>query len=92
MWLFSLAAKHSANRLSHDEIEYLRKNTRYDEKEIKEWYKGFKVRSDNWYFGRKSNTTCVVIKLKLVHTFNVYNISVCRRCPKVFTQFFLRWF
>ena len=30
--------------MSGDDIEYLRKNTRYDEKEIKEWYKGFKVR------------------------------------------------
>ena len=41
----SLAPKgRQGHRLSGDDIEYLRKNTRYDEKEIKEWYKGFKVR------------------------------------------------
>ena len=42
----SVAAKgRQGHRLSGDDIEYLRKNTRYDEKEIKEWYKGFKARS-----------------------------------------------
>jgi len=28
--------------LTQDDIEFLKKNTRYDEAEIKEWYKGFK--------------------------------------------------
>jgi len=28
--------------LSADDIDYLKKNTRYDEQEIKEWYRGFK--------------------------------------------------
>ena len=42
----SLAPKgRQGHRLSGDDIEYLRKNTRYDEKEIKEWYKGFKART-----------------------------------------------
>ena len=48
----SVAAKgRQGHRLSGDDIEYLRKNTRYDEKEIKEWYKGFKARTNiilNW--------------------------------------------
>lgn len=39
----SLAPKSQSTKLSGDDIEYLRKNTRYDEKEIKEWYKGFKA-------------------------------------------------
>lgn len=29
--------------LSQEDIEFLIKNTKYDEAEIKEWYKGFKV-------------------------------------------------
>lgn len=30
------------HNLSQDDIEYLKLNTRYDEQEIKEWYRGFK--------------------------------------------------
>ena len=29
-----------------DDIDFLTKNTKYDETEIKEWYKGFKVRAN----------------------------------------------
>ena len=32
------------HHLTQEDIEYLKKNTRYDESEIREWYKGFKVR------------------------------------------------
>jgi hypothetical protein len=35
--------KNKGAGLSQDDIEYLTKNTKYDETEIKEWYKGFKV-------------------------------------------------
>ena len=31
------------NTLSSEDVEYLKKNTKYDENEIREWYKGFKV-------------------------------------------------
>ena len=31
------------HHLTQEDIEYLKKNTRYDESEIREWYKGFKV-------------------------------------------------
>ena len=33
------------HHLTQEDIEYLKKNTRYDESEIREWYKGFKVRT-----------------------------------------------
>jgi hypothetical protein len=35
--------KNKGAGLSQDDIDYLTKNTKYDETEIKEWYKGFKV-------------------------------------------------
>lgn len=36
-------SKRSKNvKLSAEDIDYLKKNTRYDEQEIKEWYRGFK--------------------------------------------------
>ena len=30
--------------LSADDIEFLKRNTKFDEAEIREWFKGFKVR------------------------------------------------
>jgi hypothetical protein len=33
------------HHLTQEDIEYLKKNTRYDESEIREWYKGFKARA-----------------------------------------------
>jgi len=35
--------------LSQEDIEFLTKHTKYDEAEIKEWYKGFKVRAQFRY-------------------------------------------
>lgn len=35
--------QHTSMSLTQDDIDFLRKNTRYDEQEIREWYKGFKV-------------------------------------------------
>ena len=35
--------KQRKHNLTQEDIEYLKKNTRYDESEIREWYKGFKV-------------------------------------------------
>ena len=32
-----------AKNLSQEDIDFLKKNTKYDEAEIREWYKGFKV-------------------------------------------------
>ena len=33
-----------AKQLSNEDLEFLKKNTKYDEAEIREWYKGFKVK------------------------------------------------
>lgn len=35
----------SKEKLSKEDMDYLKSNTRYDEPTIKEWYKGFKVSS-----------------------------------------------
>ena len=32
-----------AKQLSQEDLDFLKKNTKYDEAEIREWYKGFKV-------------------------------------------------
>lgn len=32
-------------QLTQEDIEFLKKNTKYDEAEIREWFKGFKVKS-----------------------------------------------
>ena len=37
------ARKSKGVGLTQDDIDYLTKNTKYDETEIREWYKGFKV-------------------------------------------------
>lgn len=34
----------SKDRLSKEDMDFLKSHTRYDETTIKEWYKGFKVR------------------------------------------------
>ena len=36
--------KQKKHHLTQEDIDYIKKNTRYDESEIREWYKGFKVR------------------------------------------------
>ncbi len=33
----------SKDRLSKEDMDFLKERTRYDESTIKEWYKGFKV-------------------------------------------------
>lgn len=35
----------SKDKLSKEDMDFLKSHTRYDESTIKEWYKGFKVRS-----------------------------------------------
>lgn len=35
----------SKDRLTKEDMEFLKSHTRYDEVTIKEWYKGFKVSS-----------------------------------------------
>ena len=51
------SSRHSSRRrkdrqkkhhLTQEDIEYLKQNTRYDETEIREWYKGFKVTRSFW--------------------------------------------
>lgn len=37
----------SKDRLTKEDMEFLKSHTRYDEVTIKEWYKGFKVSSPN---------------------------------------------
>ena len=39
-----------AKQLSNEDLEFLKKNTKYDEAEIREWYKGFKVKKN--FFGK----------------------------------------
>ena len=39
------------HHLTQEDVDYLQKNTRYDETEIREWYKGFKV--TNNFFDRE---------------------------------------
>ena len=34
---------HASAVLNQEDVDYLKRNTRYDEQEIKEWYKGFKT-------------------------------------------------
>lgn len=34
----------SKDRLTKEDMDFLKSHTRYDEQTIKEWYKGFKVR------------------------------------------------
>ena len=34
----------SKDKLSKEDMDFLKSHTRYDEATIKEWYKGFKVR------------------------------------------------
>jgi len=36
-----------AKQLSNEDLEFLKKNTKYDEAEIREWYKGFKIDCPN---------------------------------------------
>jgi hypothetical protein len=42
---------HSSIALTSEDVEFLRRNTRYDENEIREWYKGFKVRRNGSSLG-----------------------------------------
>lgn len=43
----------SKDRLTKEDMEFLKTHTRYDEATIKEWYKGFKVRFITFYFYSK---------------------------------------
>merc|ERR1712001_472674 len=36
-----------AKQLSQEDLDFLKKNTKYDEAEIREWYKGFKIDCPN---------------------------------------------
>lgn len=42
--LFDMGCLGSKDRLTKEDMEFLKSHTRYDETTIKEWYKGFKVR------------------------------------------------
>lgn len=46
----------SKDRLSKEDMEFLKTHTRYDEVTIKEWYKGFKVTFSPISRRRMSNT------------------------------------
>lgn len=43
----------SKDRLSKEDMDFLKSHTRYDESTIKEWYKGFKVSVE-----RAENVVC----------------------------------
>ena len=47
--------KQKKHHLTQEDIDYIKKNTRYDESEIREWYKGFKVRFDQKYFNLRTS-------------------------------------
>lgn len=48
----------SKDKLSKEDMEFLKTHTRYDESTIKEWYKGFKVsinlHSELWWWERST--------------------------------------
>lgn len=39
----------SKDKLSNEDMDFLKSHTRYDEATIKEWYKGFKVSAANLF-------------------------------------------
>ena len=41
-----------AKQLSNEDLEFLKKNTKYDEAEIREWYKGFKVKKTKTFLAK----------------------------------------
>lgn len=46
----------SKDKLSKEDMDFLKSHTRYDEATIKEWYKGFKVsRSSNVHMAEQSS-------------------------------------
>lgn len=44
---FKMGCFGSKDKLSKEDMDFLKTHTRYDETTIKEWYKGFKVISDD---------------------------------------------
>lgn len=48
----------SKDRLTKEDMDFLKSHTRYDEQTIKEWYKGFKVRDQILFFLYSFNTVC----------------------------------
>ena len=52
-----------AKQLSNEDLEFLKKNTKYDEAEIREWYKGFKVLKTFWVLFREIIFTKIFVKL-----------------------------
>jgi hypothetical protein len=45
----------SKDKLSKEDMDFLKTHTRYDETTIKEWYKGFKVISDDMNWSESQN-------------------------------------
>lgn len=43
IFLFRMGCFGSKDKLSKEDMDFLKSHTRYDETTIKEWYKGFKV-------------------------------------------------
>ena len=52
------------HHLTQEDIEYLKKNTRYDESEIREWYKGFKVRFNRLWLNSLHQGINILFKLQ----------------------------
>ena len=49
--------------LSPEDVDYLRRNTSYNEMEIREWYRGFKRDCPNGQMSRAKVTKDFIVKL-----------------------------
>ncbi|KAH1008613.1 hypothetical protein HUJ05_009151 [Dendroctonus ponderosae] len=49
----------SKDKLSKEDMDFLKSHTRYDESTIKEWYKGFKLFRNSESFGVTAKQHCV---------------------------------
>uniref|UniRef100_A0A2S2NQ97 Neuronal calcium sensor 2 n=1 Tax=Schizaphis graminum TaxID=13262 RepID=A0A2S2NQ97_SCHGA len=67
----------SKDKLSKEDMDFLKSHTRYDEATIKEWYKGFKRTMNDMYI--KQDVLCVTVILQCVceKTYHANNLP-CR--------------
>lgn len=56
----------SKDRLTKEDMEFLKTHTRYDEATIKEWYKGFKVSQVHYIFFPCLLIVIISIPIKII--------------------------
>lgn len=65
----------SKDRLSKEDMDFLKSHTRYDESTIKEWYKGFKVSGVNVLAKSPSSASAdfdaMMVRLEYVQVFRL---------------------